>query len=122
MVEDHPDTLNYLCLYLEGSGHEVQCASTLAESLEAIPKANCDVLICDVGLPDGDGWQLLAQLKKANHPHPAYAIVMSGFGTLSDRSKSAAAGYRHHILKPFNPRELGQMLQEAAAEAKSRED
>lgn len=114
VVEDHADTLQYLRLYLENAGHQVFHAGSMAEALKAIPKAKCDVLISDVALPDGDGWELLTRLKMDNFPHPAYAIVMSGFGTLNDRAKSSAAGYRHHLLKPFNPRELGQMLAEAA--------
>jgi two-component system CheB/CheR fusion protein len=118
VVEDHADTLKYLSLYLETAGHTVFQAGSLEAALEAIPKTDCDVLISDVALPDGDGWQLLHKLKEAHLPHPAYAIIMSGFGTLGDRAKSAAAGFRHHILKPFNPRELAQILKDAAEEAK----
>jgi CheY-like chemotaxis protein len=121
VVEDHADTLKYLCMYLETAGHIVFQARSLAAALDAIPKADCDVLISDVALPDGDGWQLLTQLKEAHLPHPPYAIIMSGFGTLGDRAKSAAAGYRQHMLKPFNPRDLASLLKEAAEEARLRQ-
>lgn len=113
VVENHADTLRCLTLYLEQMGHSVEGATTMQEALEAIPGAACDVLISDIGLPDGDGWELLAQLHLT---HPIYAIAMSGYGMNSDRLKSKAAGFRHHILKPFNPDDLDTLLEEAAHE------
>lgn len=116
VVEDHPDTLKYITMYLRGSGHAVCHATSMAEGLATIPEANCDVLISDVALPDGDGWQLLTRLRETGAPHPYYTIIMSGFGALADRNKSLAAGYRQHVLKPFNPRDLNVLLREASAE------
>lgn len=113
VVENHADTLKWLSLYLEQLGHNVQSARTLKDALAVIPKADCDVLISDIGLPDGDGWDLLRRLSL---PHPIYAIAMSGFGMSADRVKSEAAGYRHHMLKPFPPEQLDAMLAEAARE------
>ncbi len=113
VVENHKDTLLWLTRYLEMLGHTVLSARTKAEALEALPKAACDVLISDIGLPDGDGWELL---RAAPLPRPVYAIAMSGFGMTADRAKSVAAGYRHHILKPFDPGVLDAILEEAARE------
>src|SRR5215210_2896872 len=112
LVENHPDTLKWLGLYLEDLGHLVIAASTMHAALTELPSADCDVLISDIGLPDGDGWQLLREVRL---PHPLYAIAMSGFGLNADRSKSQAAGYRKHLLKPFKAGELEQALEEAAA-------
>lgn len=111
VVENHADTLKYLTMYLEQMGHEVESAKTMNEALDALPNADCDVLISDIGLPDGDGWELLERVKL---PHPVYAIAMSGFGMNADHAKSKAVGYRHHLLKPMNPDELDTMLEEAA--------
>ena len=113
MVENHFDTLKWLSLYLEEMGHVVASATCMKEALEALPAADCHVLISDIGLPDGDGWELLLG---ARLPRPVYAIAMSGFGMNADRLKSKAAGYRHHLLKPFVPRELDAALEEAARE------
>jgi CheY-like chemotaxis protein len=71
-----------------------------------------DVLISDIGLPDQSGWGLLTQAKLR---HPIFAIAMSGFGTNADSARSQAAGYRHHLLKPFKTAELDKLLAEAAA-------
>jgi len=95
-------------------GHQVMPARTMREALEAIPGAQCDVLISDIGLPDGDGWELLRRLEARR---PVYAIAMSGFGMTADRTKSLAAGYQAHILKPFEPEVLEAALAEAAREA-----
>jgi CheY-like chemotaxis protein len=114
IVENHEDTRFLLGLLLEQLGHTVVSVATMQEALQTIPGARCDVLISDVGLPDGNGWELL---KKLGADRPRYAIAMSGFGMSADRERSRAAGYRHHLLKPVEPNELETLLDQAAAEA-----
>jgi CheY-like chemotaxis protein len=113
VVENHADTLKYLRMYLEQMGHEVTSARSMKEALETLADADFDVMISDIGLPDGDGWELL---RRAQFDGPVYAIAMSGFGMNADRARSKEAGFRHHILKPFAPDELDSMLEEAARE------
>jgi DNA-binding response OmpR family regulator len=113
LVENHADTLRWLTLYLEESGHSVVAARTLAEGRAALAKETCDVLISDIGLPDGTGWELLEGAKLGR---PVFAIAMSGFGMNADNDRSREAGYRHHLLKPFKTAELDKVLIEAAAE------
>ena len=115
VVENHPDTLKYLCLYLEQMGYVVASARSKSESIALLAGHPCDVLISDIGLPDGNGWELLLQ---APSPKPPYAIAMSGFGMHADRERSLAAGYRHHLLKPFPPEELDALLAEAERETR----
>ena len=117
VVENHADTLKWLSIYLELMGHTVLTAMTKAAALAALPDADCDMLISDIGLPDGDGWELL---KSARLKRPIYAVAMSGFGLDGDRRKSKAVGYRHHLVKPFVPEELDIALELAAREAASR--
>lgn len=113
VVENHADTLKYLRMYLETLGHEVRSAETVQEALNALAAAPCDVMISDIGLPDGDGWDLM---RRAQLPSSVYAIAMSGFGMGPDRGRSAAAGYRRHMLKPFTPDQLDEYLEEAQRE------
>ena len=113
LVENHRDTLEAMQMYLELRGHTVQSARTMQFALDALATADCDVLISDIGLPDGDGWELL---RRAQFPRPVYAVAMSGFGQGADHVRSKEAGYRHHLLKPFNPAELNVILEEAASE------
>lgn len=113
VVENHEDTRFLLCLLLEQLGHTLFSAPSLAAALEALPAARCDVLISDIGLPDGNGWELMARL---GDDRPPYAIAMSGFGMSSDRQRSLNVGYRHHLLKPVEPNLLERLLDEAADE------
>ena len=113
VVENHVDTREFLRFMLEELGHTVLVADTMAKALRDVPAANCDVLISDIGLPDGDGWELLARL---DLPRPIYAIAMSGFGMSSDRVRSKAVGYRHHLVKPMELEQLESILSSAAEE------
>jgi CheY-like chemotaxis protein len=117
VVENHADTLKYLRLYLEQLNHVVESTRTMGEALAVLAREKFDVLISDIGLPDGDGWELL---RRAGDSRPAYAIAMSGFGMNADRMKSMEAGFRKHLLKPFMPDDLDDILEEAAAERASR--
>ncbi len=114
LVEDHADTLRALTRCLERCGHTVVSAPTMAEALATLPEAGCEVLISDIGLPDGDGWQLLQRLRDAGKSFPGYAIAMSGYGMDADRAKSKAAGYTQHRVKPLKSDDFEEMLKEAA--------
>ena len=111
VVENHPDTLASLQLYLQDLGHHVHSAMTMTQALNVVPKSDVDILICDIGLPDGTGWELLQKL-----PRKVFAVAMSGFGMNADAAKSKAAGFRYHLLKPFKAAELDKILAEASAE------
>src|SRR4029079_8857517 len=111
VVENHEDTRFLLCLLLEQLGHTVFSAPTLAGALAAMPAAKCDGLIFELGLPDGNGWDLMTRL---GDDRPPYAIAMSGFGMSSDRQRSLNVGYRHHLLKPVEPNQLERLLDEAS--------
>ena len=112
VVENHPDTLRYICKYLRRSGYPVREAcdvqSALAEFDRASPPA---ILLSDIGLPDGDGWELLEELHRRGHK--PFAISTSGFGTGSDGTKSRNVGFKHHLVKPFLIADLERLLKEA---------
>ena len=113
LVEDHRDTLRYLTMFLVLLGHKVESARTMNEALAKISDANCDILISDIRLPDGNGHELLRCI---NLPRPVYAIAISGFGTEDDIARSKAAGFRQHLVKPFGSVDLKPFLDEAVRE------
>src|SRR5262245_9013789 len=115
LVENHPDTLQSLRLYLEDLGHTVVSAQTLAETLRLLPSASCQILLCDIGLPDGTGWEVL---EKTGLRDKIFGIAMSGFGMRTDSVKSRTAGFHRHLVKPFKLAELEEALEEAAADIK----
>jgi DNA-binding response OmpR family regulator len=113
VVEDHRDTLHALCLYLKYAGHTARSARTKEEALKKIRQEHYDVLISDIGLPDGNGWDLLREIGDFR---PQIAIAMSGYGTAADRERSMEAGFRHHLIKPVSLEKLAAVLDEAAME------
>jgi DNA-binding NtrC family response regulator len=111
IVEDHSDSRKYLQILLQAKGHSVRAAKSVSEAKALFEQEEPQVLISDIGLPDGSGCDLLQALKPRR---PLYAIAMSGYGTAADLMNSSAAGFRRHIVKPFMPERLEALLKEAA--------
>ena len=113
VVENDADTLQCLTQYLQATGHTVATATTMTQALETLPSLLGDVLLSDLRLPDGDGWELLRIIRLSQ---PIYAIALSGLGTKVDRARSQEAGFHRHLLKPFPLPDLNAALEEAARE------
>lgn len=116
VVENDTDSRQMLTLLLKSWGHEVASASTMCEALEHLPGQRYDVLISDIGLPDGNGWQMMDRLRELHGPSVRCAIAMSGYGMGTDLEKSRAAGYRHHLIKPMDLDQLDQLLLQVTRE------
>ncbi|HEX4201042.1 MAG TPA: response regulator [Chthoniobacterales bacterium] len=108
IVENHEATATFMSLFLKRSGHEVIVVPNAQAALERNDLASFDVILSDIGLPDMNGWELMKQLRPNT---PAFAIAMSGFGSEADVQWSLAAGYQHHLVKPFVPAALEEVLQ-----------
>ncbi|HWN96152.1 MAG TPA: response regulator [Methylomirabilota bacterium] len=114
VVENHEDTLDAIKMFLEAQGHSVEGAPDMKSAMKLAPQTKFDVLISDIGLPDGDGWELM---KKLREKIPGLkAIAMSGYGMRADLDKSKAVGFAAHLIKPFGPAELDQALKQVLAE------
>src|SRR5688572_27350674 len=113
LVENHEDTLESIKTFLELQGYGVIVARDVRGALNMGRSSKFDILVSDLSLPDGDGWNLLKQL---NAKKPVCAIAMSGFGMKADLAKSKAAGFSEHLIKPFQGETLEQAIQKAAPE------
>ncbi len=98
LVEDHEDTRVTLQRLLERRGHTVRTASGVAEAVELFRHHPFDLVISDIGLPDGSGLDIPVALRSDGHGLPS--IALSGFGTEDDIQKSLRAGFSHHLTKP----------------------
>jgi CheY-like chemotaxis protein/anti-sigma regulatory factor (Ser/Thr protein kinase) len=103
LVEDHADSARVLRRILENAGYCVAHAETIAAARELAGKENFDVVISDLGLPDGSGLDLMRHLREN---HGLTGIALSGFGTDDDRAASSAAGFAEHLTKPIDWPEL----------------
>lgn len=112
LVEDHEPTLNVLARFLTRAGHQVTTASSLAESFAAAEKESFDAVISDLGLPDGTGIELMAQLRER---HGLRGIALSGYGMDEDVNRSLAAGFVAHLTKPVDINEVRRALHLFAA-------
>ena len=118
LVEDHPDTADQLSRLLKRAGHDVSCAGTLREArdltaIKADADSACpfDLLISDLGLPDGSGHELMRDFGKC---HNIPGIALSGFGMKEDVAESLAAGFVRHMTKPVDWQELRSAIEKLA--------
>jgi len=104
LVDDHPDTCAALEKLLKLRGHSVAAANSMREAMEvAAAGGSFDLLISDVGLPDGNGMDLIRYL---HTQRPIRGIAISGFGMDADISKSLEAGFSEHLVKPVKLEKL----------------
>lgn len=88
IVEDDAEQLLGLTIRLKASGYEVHSAETVASSLEAAEKARPDVILLDIGLPDGDGFQVLEKLQTSTAVKDIPVVVLTAVGTIENMIKS----------------------------------
>jgi PAS domain S-box-containing protein len=98
VVEDDPDSAEALATVLGMRGHEVVTAHSVAGGIECGRDA-FDVLVSDIGLPDGSGTDVMSALRRNGHVR---GIAISGFGTPDDVRQSIAAGFERHLTKPVH--------------------
>ena len=103
LVEDHADTALALKRLLNRQGYEIVIADSVASALEAVKRETFQLLVCDIGLPDGTGFQLIEEVRKHNRTP---ALALSGFGMEEDVRKSRLAGFEGHLTKPVNFQKL----------------
>jgi len=115
LVEDHEDTNRSLTSLLRRRGYHVRSAFTFQSALELSAKEQFDVLISDLGLPDGSGIDLIQKLVSK----PPLGIALTGFGMEQDIRKSREAGFHHHLVKPIDLNKLDALIQEGAASLSS---
>ncbi len=99
VVEDHADSRLALSRILERKGYAVTAADSVAAAVKQFNAIAPDLIICDIGLSDGTGWDLM---KKLHQQGPVRAIAVSGYGMEHDVKKSREAGFIEHLTKPIN--------------------
>jgi CheY-like chemotaxis protein len=109
VVEDEPATRRLMARLLGGLGHTVMTAGTIATALEA---DEFDLIVSDIGLPDGSGLDLMQQVVARRGPIPA--IALTGYGMEEDIRRSQEAGFTAHLTKPIDFAKLEAMIRQVA--------
>jgi circadian clock protein KaiC len=107
LVEDFDEARECIRLVLEQQGAEVISAATGKEAMEAVALVVPNVVVCDMGLPDEDGYALLPRLKAISPQHAGIpALALTAWTLPEDRERARLAGYALHLAKPVEPSEL----------------
>jgi CheY-like chemotaxis protein len=110
IIEDNLDAALSLRLLLEHLGHRVATAHSGQEGLALARARRPEVVLCDIGLPDLDGYQVARILRADPSFGPARLFAMTGYGQDEDKRKALEAGFDRHLTKPADPEVLVQLL------------
>lgn len=109
VVEDHDATRSVLSRLLVRDGHQVTTASKIQEAVAIFSGDHFDAVICDLGLPDGTGMDLIKELHRVRS---VPGIALSGYGMEEDLRKTREAGFFAHLVKPIDFGQLQRLLLE----------
>jgi PAS domain S-box-containing protein len=107
VVDDEPDARELLRAVLEDQGGKVTSFTSAEDALAALKTTKPTVLVCDIGMPKMDGYQLIRALRaEESRRERIPALALTAFARAEDRKRSLVAGYQAHLAKPFDVGEL----------------
>jgi CheY-like chemotaxis protein len=112
LVEDHKHTLALMTKLLQSLGHDVLAAANVKEALALAEREELDLVISDLGLPDGSGHDVMRSLKSR---YALKGIAVSGYGMDEDINRSLDSGFVKHLIKPVDLERLKLAIQQAGA-------
>ena len=114
VVEDHLDTLRSMELLLTRLGYDVLSAENMSDALCIAEQEHFDILLSDIGLPDGSGHELIRRIRQKRS---VGALALSGFGMEEDVQRSRDAGFFDHLTKPVSLDRLKSAISQLEAQA-----
>ncbi|MCX4146094.1 response regulator [Paraburkholderia madseniana] len=118
LIEDHVDTAEVMAQLIRSLGHDVTMVGRVDDALAATQAQTFDLVISDVGLPDGTGLDFVKAFRERSD---APAVALTGFGTDDDVRRCLSAGFTSHLTKPVNFGQLETMI-ESAVNQKAEKD
>jgi two-component system CheB/CheR fusion protein len=109
VIEDNLDSAEMLREALSMSGHEVAVAHDGEEGVARAHAFRPDVVICDIGLPGLDGYEVARRIS-ADHDLSPALIALTGYALPEDRQKAREAGFHQHLTKPLEIAALEEIL------------
>ena len=111
VVEDHADTLRVLARLLDHFGHQTSVADSTHSALQFLQSKTFDVILSDIGLPDGSGYEVVFQAKQKQ---AVKAVALTGFDREEDIRRGKEAGFDFHLSKPVDFHELRTVLNQVS--------
>ena len=108
VVDDERDTRELVAALLTTCGAEVVSVGSATEALDRMERQRFDLLISDIGLPEINGYELIATIRQLGEEHGGRtpALALTAYAGIGDRKRALAAGYEMHMPKPFVAAEL----------------
>jgi CheY-like chemotaxis protein len=125
VVDDHPDALDLVETILADEGAKVTTAATGAQAMELLHAApgRPDAVVCDIGLPDEDGYQVVARIRDRERAlgwTPRLPVIaLTAFTRPQERARALAAGFDAQMSKPVDPDALVSELARVATRGRS---
>ncbi len=116
LVEDNVDLVRTLRTLLELDDHEVAVAGDGEEAVTTAAQFDPDIAFVDIGLPRCDGYTVAERLREHETTCDTKLVAMTGYGRDDDRRRSDQAGFDKHLVKPVDPSELRELVQETGRE------
>jgi CheY-like chemotaxis protein len=110
VVEDNLMAASSLEMFLTRAGHTVAVAHSGDEGLEEAKRFLPEVVLCDIGLPGMDGYEVARTLRNEPRLRNAQLIAVTGYAQRKDRERAQAAGFDLHLAKPVDLDELDRVL------------
>jgi two-component system CheB/CheR fusion protein len=110
LVEDNREAADMLKMLLELLGHEVAVAHSGPEGVELAAAFGPEVVLCDIGLPGYDGFEVARQLRGRPATAKALLVALTGYGAEEDRRRGLEAGFDEYLVKPADPAALESAL------------
>ncbi len=113
IIEDNVDAAETLREALELAGHQVAVAYDGREGIETIRRFEPDVVLCDIGLPSMNGYEVARALRSDKRTCSVYLVALTGYALPDDSAKAREAGFDVHAAKPLSPEALHDILDAA---------
>jgi CheY-like chemotaxis protein len=110
VIEDNQDAAETLRDLLALFGHHAEIALTGPAGIDVARRRPPDVVLCDIGLPEMDGYAVARELRADPQTAPIRLVAVTGYGRESDQRQAAEAGFDVHLVKPVGPELLQRLL------------
>jgi DNA-binding response OmpR family regulator len=110
IVDDNRDAADSLAMLLRTTGNDIRTAYDGLEAVQVANEFRPEVVLLDIGLPKIDGHEVAQRLRREPWAQHACLIAVTGWSDETDRARSRASGFDHHLVKPLDTGHLAKLL------------